>query len=50
MMNNANYLPISVELLLTNFLWVEDGTKSIGFDFTFSRSVKRLTRQGTASV
>ena len=39
-MNNAKYLPNSVELLL----WVEDETKSIGFDFTLSRSVKKLAQ------
>ena len=44
MMNNAKYLPNSVELLLANLLWVEDETKSIGFDFTLSRSVKKLAK------
>ena len=44
MMNNAKYLPNSVELLLANLLWVEDETKSIGFDFTLSRSVKKLAQ------
>ena len=50
MMSEAKYLPILVELLLANLLWVEDETKSIGFDFTLWRSVKKLTQQGTASV